>query len=90
MKKFKYPFVSKKNFKRRYNFCQICKIEDYNLLDVHRIQWGGSYSVDNCVVLCTICHRKVHSGIIIIKGWVHSTSGNLLLYIDEKGQEKFS
>ena len=81
-------FSNKKNFKRRSRECQICGENNYKLLDVHRIKWGGKYSFDNCVSLCTNCHRKVHSGIIEIKGWKHSSIGRILHFI-ENNEEKF-
>lgn len=92
MRKIKIPFISKKAFKRRHAMCKICGEKRYKLLDVHRIVPGeqnGRYENSNCVCLCSSCHRKHHSGIICIKGWFHSTSGRLLLYINENGQEVF-
>lgn len=83
------PFVSKKAFKLRAGKCHICDVPTYDLLDVHRIIWGGKYSTDNCVCLCVSCHRKVHNEIIIVHGWVHSTKGRLLHYVDEEGNEQF-
>lgn len=89
MKKFKIPFINKKSFKRRHRQCQICGEEKYELLDTHRVMEGGKYEETNCVCLCISCHRKHHSGLITIKKWFHSTSGKLLLYIDEEGYEQF-
>ena len=86
---FKKTFRDKQKFKRANNRCRICGESKYELLDVHRIQWGGKYCNTNCVCLCTSCHRKVHSELIKIIGWFDSTAGELLLYIDEKGEEKF-
>ena len=90
MKKFKMPFIGKKAFKRRNKPCRICGEETYELLDTHRIKWGGEYSNENCVCLCVSCHRKVHRGIITVKGWFDSSAGKLLLYIDEDGNEQFT
>jgi len=89
MKNFKTPFISKKSFKRRHSKCQICEEKEYKLLDTHRIIAGGKYEETNCVCICTSCHRKHHSKLIIIKKWVHSSAGNLLYYIDEDGNEQF-
>ena len=89
----KKPFINKKAFKRRHRKCQICGEDKYELLDTHRIipeKKGGKYKEDNCVCICVSCHRKHHSGIISIKKWFNSTSGKLLLYIDEKGEERFN
>ena len=66
MGKFKTTFGGKKQFKRYSKQCQICGEKEYKLLDVHRIIEGGDYSYDNCVCLCTSCHRKNHTKIISI------------------------
>ena len=85
----KQPFIGKKAFKRRAGKCQICGENKYKLLDVHRIIWGGDYINTNCANLCVACHRKVHTYIIKIIGWKHSTCGPLLHIIDENGEEQF-
>lgn len=85
MKKLKKPFIGKKAFKRRHKPCRICGENKYELLDVHRIEWGGKYSYYNCVVLCTRCHRRVHSKEIKIIGWNNSTNGRVLhCFIEDK------
>lgn len=89
MRKFKIPFIGKRAFKRRHRNCQICKEERYELLDVHRIEWGGEYSNENCVCLCVTCHRKVHNKFFTIIGWKNSTKGKLLHIINEEEQEDF-
>ena len=91
MKNFRLPFINKKAFKHRQISCRICGESKYELLDTHRIVGKGKYNNDNSVCLCTLCHRKHHSGLITIKGWFNSSagSGRLLLYIDEEGQEQF-
>tara|TARA_Y100000310_G_C20699497_1_gene828388 strand:- start:3294 stop:3638 length:345 start_codon:yes stop_codon:yes gene_type:complete len=89
----KKTFGSKKLFKLREGFCKVCGEDRYELLDAHRIvegSKGGKYDVNNCVCLCTSCHRLQHAGTIKILGWVHSTKGNLLHYIDKNGEEQFS
>lgn len=85
----KLPFVSKKIFKKRAKKCQICGESIYELLDVHRIVESKEYSNNNCVCLCTKCHRKHTAGIIKIISWKHSTIGPLLHYIDENNNEQF-
>jgi 5-methylcytosine-specific restriction endonuclease McrA len=88
------PFISKKTFKRRAGACQICGEKDQDLLDTHR--WykegkdGGKYTSDNCVCVCSLCHRKLHSKKIKIIGIFMSTCGYVLNYIDENGQEQFN
>lgn len=70
--------------------CYFCPINDYALLDAHRIQEGGSYDWFNCLTLCANCHRKVHSGRIKVFRKYLSTSGHWVLhYIDEEGVERF-
>ena len=84
------PFISKKSFKRRASACHICGEDDYDLLDTHRIKWGGKYCESNCVCLCTACHRKVHTRKIKIDRWYESTEGRVLHFFDENGEEHFS
>lgn len=87
--KIKTPFIGKKAFKRRAGKCQICKEDDYTVLDTHRIIEQGIYSNENCVCLCVKCHRLVSMGKIKTLNWVNSTGGKLLHYIDKNGEEQF-
>jgi hypothetical protein len=89
-KKLGTPFVGKKYQKLVARKCRICGEDDYRLLDTHRLEHGAAYSVDNVLVCCVTCHRKHHSGVIKLIGWVHSTAGRLLHWIDENGEEQFS
>lgn len=85
------PFVSKKLRKLAAKKCKICGEDDYSTLAVHRIkhgEHGGKYTFNNTVILCANCHSKHHAGTIEILGWVNSTAGRLLHYIDEKGNEQ--
>ena len=90
----KNPFVSKKAYKRRIGKCVICNEDNYDLLDVHR--WkvegtdGGKYTEDNCVCICTSCHRLCHTKKIIILGVYNSTAGNAINFLDEEGKEQFN
>jgi len=50
--------------------CEICK-ERYGL-DTHHIVpkfAGGTEEDTNKVVVCALCHRKIHLGLIVINGW---------------------
>lgn len=73
--------------------CRICGEKNYALLDIHRAvipgKEDGKYTVANSVVLCCLHHRMEQAGQIKILGWVDSTVGNLLHYIDEDGNEQF-
>jgi 5-methylcytosine-specific restriction endonuclease McrA len=83
--------VNKKEIKQVAQKCCICGVEGYSTLDVHRIlpgEKGGKYHEDNVTVLCSNCHRRVHSGEIVIDRWYHSTAGRLLRIIIN-GEEKF-
>jgi len=71
-----------------YHKCVICDIDNYALLDVHRIEEGKEYSFVNCVCLCCNCHRKHHTGLIKIKSKHFSTNGYILNYVDELGVER--
>jgi len=76
-----------------------------NSIHYHHIipkELGGCDSIKNRVYLCPNCHNNVFvpsskSGIhsfnnknsIQILGWLSSTSGRVLHYIDENGKETF-
>lgn len=93
MGRFYPPFPGKKMFKLGAGACKICGDSNYDVLDVHRIKHGedgGKYSYANCVCLCVRCHRLHHKGIIRVVGWFNSTSGRLLNYFDENGEEHFT
>lgn len=82
--------INKKLYKKINNKCRICGVNQYELLDVHRIcpgEQGGEYIKGNVVCLCSNCHRQVHNGLIKIIGWVKSTNGDLL-HIIKDNEEK--
>jgi len=89
-RKLRKPFRSKKDFKTVAQKCHICGEDNYNLLDVHRINEGQAYSYANTACLCVRCHRLHHSKSIIIKKWYNSTMGRVLHWIDELEKEHFS
>ncbi len=63
------------------------KNEQFEVLDIHRIipgEQGGEYVKGNVVSICSNCHRLIHNGIITVKGWLKSTSGDLLHIIKEQ------
>ena len=75
--------VNKKNLKKIAHKCFFCEVNDYALLDVHRIipgENGGDYSEINSLVVCSNCHRRIHDGQIKIDRRYHSTSGWVLHY----------
>jgi predicted restriction endonuclease len=84
----------KKVFKQMAGQCRICGESNYSLLDIHRAvipgKDDGKYTVQNSVVLCCLHHRMEQAGQIKILGWVDSTAGQLLHYIDENGIEQFT
>jgi Zn-finger protein len=72
--------------------CKFCECNVYDLLDVHRIiegKNGGKYTDTNTITVCSLCHRKIHSGIIKVDRKYPSTSGWVLHYFDENGLERF-
>lgn len=72
--------------------CKFCGCGVYELLDVHRIvegKDGGEYTEHNTVTVCSLCHRKVHAGIIKIDRKYLSTAGWVLHYFDENGLERY-
>ena len=72
--------------------CYFCGETDYNLLDGHRIipgEDGGKYNDHNIIVTCALCHRKTHSGRIVILGKHLSTSGRWVIHYTEDGEDKW-
>ena len=66
--------------------CLICGEDNYNVLDVHRIEYGsqgGTYTKRNTIVVCTTCHRRIHAGEIEIDGKYNSTKGLMVHYFVE-------
>lgn len=66
--------------------CYICEEDNYSLLDVHRIlpgSEGGKYSKFNSICLCCKCHRKCHSGDIVIDRKYNSSKGVILHYFED-------
>ncbi len=86
-------FLINKKAKKMYEkVCYICGEDDYDLLDVHRIvpgKEGGQYTEHNSLVTCSNCHRKCHSGRVIIDRKYQTTLGKWLLHYWEDGEEKW-
>lgn len=81
--------LDKKCKKRIKGECCLCKIRNYNILDVHRIIPGSEYTDWGTVVLCSNCHRRNHSGEIEIVSKYKSTRGDVINYI-ENGENKWT
>lgn len=85
--------VNKRNLKKYASQCFLCDVKEYSLLDVHRIiagEHGGTYDLSNCLILCSNCHRSVHSKKIeIIKK--HKSHGKTLFSVEViiGGKKKF-
>lgn len=70
-----------------------CGVDDYALLDAHRIfegERGGTYAWDNLLVLCANCHRAVTAGILRVLRRYQSTGGPFIHWIDEAGREHYT
>lgn len=81
--------IDKKINKKAVGKCVICGEKDYSVLDNHRIKpgcEGGKYTKNNVCVLCSNCHRKVHSGDIVIHRYYNSTTGRVL-HVEIGGEE---
>lgn len=69
--------------------CFFCKEDNYALLDAHRILPGeknGKYHELNMLCVCSNCHRRIHSGEIIVDRKYMSTKGIVIHYWRD-GQE---
>lgn len=73
---------SKKQIKKLwYKQCFFCGEEKSNLLDLHRIAFGKSYHTSNTLVCCVLCHRRIHTGEIIVEEKKYqTTSGKCLIH----------
>ncbi len=72
--------------------CRLCPNEIYETLDCHRImpgEDGGEYIESNVVVVCSVCHRLIHAGLIKVDRWFNTMTGKRLLRIERGGQEEF-
>jgi hypothetical protein len=88
----KHKLINKKIKKLIDKKCKFCDCSTYELLDVHRIiegNKGGKYTDHNTVTVCSLCHRKIHAGIIKVDRKFFSTAGWVLHYFDENGVEKY-
>lgn len=84
--------INKKSRKHSEGKCYFCDVEDYSVLDCHRIvpgEEGGEYIESNTVVCCACCHRRIHDGQIVIDRKYNSTSGKTVLHFWENGEEKW-
>lgn len=72
--------------------CYFCGEKEYTLLDAHRIKegsQGGKYEWWNILVLCSNCHRRIHSELIKILGKYKCSNGTYVIHYIEDGKEKF-
>lgn len=77
-------------YKKLCKKCYFCEVSDYALLDVHRIREGKEYNDFNCIVVCSLCHRKIHAKKITIDRKYYRSDGRWVLhYFDEIGKEYY-
>lgn len=70
--------------------CYFCPCDNYELLDVHRIEEGkdgGKYIENNSISVCVLCHRKIHRGFIKIDRKYFSSNGSHVLHYWMDGEE---
>lgn len=81
------PQECKKRFAKR---CFFCPVADYDLLAAHRVLHGaagGGYDWHNIMVLCSLCHGRVHAGIIQIIGRHFDSLGVRVIHCVVGGQD---
>jgi len=69
--------------------CAFCPVNNYDLLDVHRVIPGATYEKSNVLTVCSNCHRLIHSGAIKVLGKHLCTNGRYLVQFIENNEEKF-
>lgn len=70
--------------------CFFCEEDNYELLDAHRIlpgEEGGKYHNWNILVTCANCHRRIHSGEIVVDRKYLGTQGSLIVHYWRDGKE---
>lgn len=88
----KRKIVNKIILKKVAKKCYFCDIDDYALLDVHRIipgEEGGKYTEINSLVVCSNYHRRIHGGQIKIDRKYFTTAGKNILHFWEGNEEKW-
>jgi len=84
--------TKKQMWKRTDKKCCFCGESDYDLLDSHRVlpgSEGGKYRRGNSLTTCSNCHRKIHSGRIVVLGKHLSSAGMVVIYLED-GREKIA
>ncbi len=84
--------INKQYKKHQIGLCYFCKENNYFLLDLHRIVPGDSgpgYIENNTLVVCSNCHRRIHSGEILIDRKYLSSSGKYILHYWINKEEKW-
>jgi len=84
--------INKLNFKRSAGKCYFCPVNEYALLDVHRIVPGekeGEYTDFNSLCVCCNCHRRIHNEQIKIDRKYKTSSGRTILHFWDNGIEKW-
>lgn len=70
--------------------CEICKIP--NILVEHHIRGrkivNSEHPSNKCLV-CSNCHVKIHTGLIVVERWISTTTGKVLEW-HLKGESSFT
>lgn len=70
--------------------CEICsEILTCDSHHIHSLSKGGNDTTYNRCKICPNCHRKVHTGVIIIEGNFRTTNGISLVWRN-KGEESIT
>lgn len=84
--------INKVETKRIAGKCHFCDVDDYALLNCHRItsgEEGGKYTDFNTLVVCANCHNRIHDGQIKIDRKYRTSKGVWLLHFWEGEEEKW-
>ncbi len=71
--------------------CTFCPEAAIAVLDAHRVVQGcdgGVYQWGNILVLCANCHRKVHGGLIVVKGRYNTSKARVAVIVEDQGVER--
>lgn len=84
--------TSRQECRKRYDgCCFFCGVDNYNVLEAHRLfpgSKGGKYDAQNILVCCSNCHTLIHSGEIKVdERRYQTTTGKSIIHFFINGKE---
>ena len=73
--------LQRKAFRSGTQACQICS--EVTLLVEHHLEGrdiNGANNSSNIALVCSNCHDRIHASLLVVEGWLMTTSGRKLLW----------